>query len=93
MSNQEQEFIQRALANVEKAEKRMRIKQFVVRGLVLGTAILWAFSTTGPGLSFGVIVLAVVGSLLVCTTKILTLMNTNTKVILQAMADLRASIK
>ena len=93
MSNQEQEFIQRALANVEKAEKRMRMKHVVLKVLTLGAAIWFGYRSTGPELSFGWVILVVAGGFMAIITKILTVMNTNTKVILQALADMRPSIK
>ena len=90
MSNDEQLFIRKALASVEKAEKHQRIKQIVATVLTFGAAIWLTERSPSPELKLEVTILIGVGLIAaVCTAKILTLINRNTKSVLQAIADLQ----
>lgn len=91
-SSQEQQFIQRALANVEKAARYQRIKQIVVTVLAF-IAAFW-LSSRGPSSELNVectIIIFVGLMLAVCTAKIKSLINKNASVILQAISELRPS--
>ena len=90
MSNDEQLFIRKALASVEKAEKYQRIKQIVATVLTFGAAILLTERSPSPDLKLEVTILIGAGLIAaVCTAKIMTLINRNTKSVLQAIADLQ----
>jgi hypothetical protein len=90
MSNEEQLFIRKALASVEKAERYQRIKQIVATVLTLGAAIWLTERSPSPELKLEVTILIGVGLMAaVCITKIMTLINRNTKSVLQAIADLQ----
>jgi hypothetical protein len=85
MSNDEQLFIRKALASVEKAEKYQRIKQIVVTVLTFGAAIWLTERSPSPELKLEVTILIGVGLIAaICTAKIMTLINQNTKSVLQA---------
>jgi len=90
MSTEEQLFIRRALASVEKAEKYQWIKQIAAKVVALGAAIWLTERRPGPDLKLEVTILIGVGLIaVVCITKIMTLINRNTKSVLQAIADLQ----
>ena len=61
-SPDEQKFIQRAMADIDKAEKLQRIKQVVVIGLLFGALIWWAIRTPDSGVNnFFVILVVAIG--------------------------------
>ena len=85
-----EEFVRKALAEVEKAHKVQRIKQLIVTGLAFAAA-LWLVGFKGPSreLQIECTIIIVLGlALAVCTAKILSAIARNTKAILQAIADL-----
>jgi FtsH-binding integral membrane protein len=86
----EQLFIQRAIASVEKAEKYSKIKR-IVQGVALFAVAFWfAFRPSGPELKIQIPIIMFVGVIVgFCTTKILVLINKNTKDILQAISARR----
>ena len=90
MSNEEQQFIRKALADVEKAEQYQWIKQIVAAVLTLGAGILLTEQSPSTELKLEVTILIGVGLIAaVCTAKIMTLINRNTKSVLRAIADLQ----
>ena len=92
MSNQEQAFIQQALARVEKAEKYNRIKHWILKAFGMGAVLLWAIHTPGPEVSAQWVVLIGVAVIVMAgTTKILATVNGNTKAILQAVTAMRSN--
>jgi hypothetical protein len=83
-------FIRKALEDVEKAEKFMRVKNIVVTILACAAAVWVAFQPTGSGHSGTYTVIILVGVMLgACTTKIMSLLNKNTLSVLRAIADLQ----
>jgi hypothetical protein len=83
----EQLFLRRALASVEKAERFQRIKQIAVTAIAFPVAY-FALGEGVPDHRVAFKVIMVVGLMLaVCTAKILTLINKNTRAILQAIAE------
>jgi hypothetical protein len=91
VETEEQIFIRKTLAAVEKAERFQRIKQVVVTVLAFGAAF-WLVGSKGPSseLNIECTVLIMVGMMLaVCTAKILSLINRNTKAVLQAIAAMQ----
>ena len=89
-TTEEQTFIRTALASVEKAEKFQRIRRIVVTCLAFASAFWWA--SRGPSTEVKVesVVLIGVGLIAaICTAKIMALINTNTKIVLQAIAEMQ----
>lgn len=89
MKNEEDVFIRKALASVEKAEKYGRIKQIVVTVLAFGGAIWLTERSPGRELRLEPVLIGAGLIAAVCTAKIKTLINRNTKAVLQAIADLQ----
>jgi len=86
----EQLFIQRALAGVEKAEKFQKIKRVILTIFLFAAALQFAFRPSSPELKIEATIVIFVGLIAgVCTTKILYLINKNTKDILQAISNRR----
>ena len=87
---EEQIFIRKALANVEKAERFQRIKQIVASVLIVLAAVGFAFRPTSPEMRVEATLFIGIGlGLAVCTAKIMSLINKNTKDVLHAIADMR----
>lgn len=88
-----QRFIRNALAGVEKAEKFQRYKQAVVTVLAFAVAFWWASRPPRPEVNLECVILIGIGLMLaVCTSKILSLVNKNTRAILQAISDSRRNV-
>jgi len=82
-SPDEQKFIQRAMADIDKAEKLQRIKQVVVIGLLFGALIWWAIRTPDSGVNnFFVILVVAIG-----IARILFKIDSSTRAILRAIAN------
>ena len=81
----EQQFIQRAMAGIDKAGKVQRIKQIVVIVILFG-ALLWVvIREPGPGVSnFMVILVVAIG-----IAKILLKIDSSTRTILRAIGNRR----
>jgi hypothetical protein len=89
-SRDEQLFIQRALASVEKAEKFQMIRQVATTIFLAAFAFWFAFRPTSPEMKIESTVMIFVGlTAAVCTSKILGRINKNTKDILQAISARR----
>jgi len=88
MKNEEDVFIRRALASVEKAERLGRIKEIVAMVLAFG-AIIW-LTERSPGRELRLEPVLIGGGLIaaVCTSKIKTLINQSTKAVLRAISEL-----
>ena len=84
-SSDEQRFIQRAIAAIDKAEKVQKIKQVVVMGLLFGALVWWAIRTPGPEVNnFFVILVVAIG-----IVKIHLRIDSSTRAILRALANRR----
>ena len=85
---EEERFVQRALAQVEKAERFSRIRHIALSVIVL-PAVYFLINSAPLQPGMPLIVMMVVGLMLaVCTAKILALINKNTLAILRAVADI-----
>ena len=85
---EEERFVQRALAQVEKAERFSRIRHIVLSVIVL-PAVYFLINSAPLQPGMPLIVMMVVGLMLaVCTAKILALINKNTLAILRAVGDI-----
>ena len=81
----EEDFIQRAMAAIDKAEKVQKIKQVVVMGLLFGALVWWAIRTPDSGINnFFVILVVAIG-----IAKIHFRIDSSTRVILRALANRR----
>jgi uncharacterized membrane protein YbjE (DUF340 family) len=84
-SSEEQRFIQRAMAAIDKAEKVQKIKQVVVMGLLFGALAWWAIRAPGPGINnFFVILVVAIG-----IARIQFRIDSSTRAILRALANRR----
>ena len=84
-SSEEQRFIQRAMAAIDKAEKMQKIKQVVVMGLLFGALIWWAIRTPDPGINnFFVILVVAIG-----IAKLQFRIDHSTRAIIRALANRR----
>jgi uncharacterized membrane protein YbjE (DUF340 family) len=84
-SSEEQRFIQRALADIDKTEKVQKIKQVVVIGLFFGALVWLAIREPGPGLNNAFVILV----LAIGIAKILFRIDSSTRAILRALANRR----
>jgi len=84
-SSEEQRFIQRAMAAIDKAEKVQKIKQVVVMGLFFGALVGLAIRTPGPGLNNAFVILVVA----IGIAKIHFRIDSSTRAILRALANRR----
>jgi uncharacterized membrane protein YbjE (DUF340 family) len=84
-SSEEQRFIQRAMAAIDKAEKVQKIKQVVVMGLLFGALVWLAIRTPGPGLNNAFVILVVA----IGIAKIHFRIDSSTRAILRALANRR----
>jgi hypothetical protein len=88
-----QRFIRKALAGVEKAERFQRYKQIFVTVLAFAAAFWLASRPSSPEMGVECVLLIGVGLMLaVCTAKILSLINKNTRAILQAISDRQRNV-
>ena len=88
MKNKEDVFIRKALASVEKAERYGRVKEIVVTVLAFG-AVIW-LTERSPSRELRLEPMLIGAGLIagVCTAKIKTSINQNTKAVLQAISEL-----
>jgi len=85
---EEERFVQKALAQVEKAERFSRIRRIALSVIAL-PAVYFLINSTPVQPGMPLIVMMVVGLMLaVCTAKIMALINKNTLAILRAVADI-----
>lgn len=87
MKSEEDAFIRKALASVEKAERYSQAKQVVVTVLAFGAMFWLTERSPGRELRLEPVLMGAGIIAAVCTAKIKTLINRNTKAILQAIAD------
>jgi hypothetical protein len=84
-SSDEQRFIQRAMADIDKAEKVQKIKQIVVIGILFGALVWVMIREPGPGITTPMVLLAVV----ILIAKILFKIDSSTRTILRAIGNRR----
>ena len=84
-SSEEQSFIQRAMAAIDKAEKVQKIKQVVVMGLLFGALVWWAIRTPDLGVNNCFVILVVALGI----AKIHFRIDSSTRAILRALANRR----
>ena len=90
MNSEESVFVRKALEDVEKAEKYMRVMKIVTTLLLFAAALWLAFQSSPLPNNGAYVVMIFVGvSLAACTAKITWLVNKNTISVLRAIADLQ----
>jgi hypothetical protein len=92
-SSDEQRFIQRALADIDKAEKVQRIKHRVVVGILFAALVWQVIRAPGPGISGAMVITAVVAGIAGILFRIDRGINKNTAVILRAIAGVEALVR
>jgi hypothetical protein len=92
-SSDEQRFIQRAMAEIDKAEKVQKIKHIVVVGTLFG-ALMWVvIRTPDPGINHVMVGLAVLTGIVAIVFKIDRSINKNTAAILRAIVRIEALVR
>ena len=86
----EQAFIEQALAAAARAERWDRVRVVVAGAAAVSAAIWFAFRPSSPELHVEATICVVIGSMLVATTATLrSLIQHNTRLVLQALAAIR----
>lgn len=83
--SEEQRFIERAMAEIDKAEKVQKIKQIVVIGIFFGALVWLAVRTPSPGINNAMVVLVVA----IGIVRILFRIDSSTRTILRAIGNRR----
>jgi hypothetical protein len=92
-SPDEQRFIQRAMADIDKAEKVQKIKRIVVIGIPFG-ALLWeVIRTPDPGINPKMVGLGVMTIIVAIVYSISLRITTNTASILRALVRIEALLR
>jgi hypothetical protein len=92
-SPDEQRFIQRAMADIDKAEKVRKIKQIVVKGILFGAVVWLAIREPGPAITGPMVILGVVSGIVAILFRIDSRINKNTTAILRAIASIEALVR
>ena len=92
-SSDEQRFIQRALADIDKAEKVQKIKHIVVIGIFFAALVWQVIWAPGPGIDGAMVITAVVIGIAAILFRIDRRINKNTAAILRAIAGVEALVR
>jgi len=92
-SSDEQRFIQRAMADIDKAEKAEKIKHKVVIGIFFAALVWQVIRAPGPGISGAMVITAVVVGILAILFRIDRRINKSTTAILRAIAGVEALVR
>ena len=92
-SSDEQRFIQRAMADIDKAEKVQKIRHIVVIGILFAALVWQVIRAPGPGISGAMVITAVVAGIAGILFRIDRGINKNTAVILRAIAGVEALVR
>jgi hypothetical protein len=91
-SSDEQRFIQRALADIDKAEKVQKIKHIVVIGILFAALVWQVIRAPGPGITGLMVITAVVAGIAAILFRF-DRINKNTAAILRAIAGIEALVR
>ena len=91
-SSDEQRFIQRALADIDKAAKVQKIKHIVVIGILFAALVWQVIRAPGPGISGAMAITAVVAGIAAILFRF-DRINKNTAAILRAIAGVEALVR
>ena len=92
-SSDEQRFVQRAMADIDKAEKVQKIKHIVVIGILFAALVWQVIREPGPGITGAMVVTAVVAGIVAILFRIDRGINRNTTAILRAIAGVEALVR
>jgi hypothetical protein len=87
-SSDEQRFIQRAMADIDKADKLQKIKYKVVIGIIFAALVWQVIRAPGPGISGAMVITAAVAGVAGILFRIDRKINRNTTAILRAIAGI-----
>ena len=87
-SPDEQRFIQRAMADIDKAAKVQKIKRIVVMGILFGALVWTVIRAPGPEINGLMVILGVASGIVAILFRIDRRMNKNTTAILRAIAGI-----
>ena len=88
-----QRFIQRAMADIDKAEKAQKIKRIVVIGILFGAIVWQVIRAPGPGITGLMVITAVIAGILAIFFRIDRSINKNTTAILRAIAGIEELVR
>jgi hypothetical protein len=91
-SSDEQRFIQRALADIDKAEKVQKIKHKVVIGIFFAAFVWQVIRAPGPGITGLMVITAVMAGIAAIHFRF-DRINKNTAAILRAIAGIEALVR
>ena len=91
-SPDEQRFIQRAMADIDKAEKVQKIKRIVVIGILFAALVWQVIRAPGPGISGAMVITAVMAGIAGILFRF-DRINKNTAAILRAIAGVEALVR
>ena len=92
-SSDEQRFIQRAMADIDKAEKVQKIRRIVVIGIFFAALVWQVIREPGPGITGAMVILAIVIAIATLLFRIDSKINKNTTAILRAIAGIEALVR
>src|SRR5262249_8054234 len=92
-SSDEQRFIQRAMADIDTAEKVQKIKYIVVIGIFFAALMWQMIRAPGPGINGLMVFTAVVIGIVAILFRIDRAVNKNTAAILRAIAGVEALVR
>ena len=92
-SSDEQRFIQRAMADIDKAEKVQKIKHKVVIGIFFAALVWQVIRAPGPGITGLMVITAVVAGIAGILFRIDRRINKSTAAILRAIAGVEALVR
>jgi predicted membrane-bound spermidine synthase len=91
-SSDEQRFIQRALADIDKAEKVQKIRHIVVIGILFAALVWQVIRAPGPGITGLMVITGVVAGIAAILFRF-DRINKNTAAILRAIAGIEALVR
>ena len=92
-SSDEQRFIQRAMADIDKEEKVQKIKRIVVIGIFFAALVWQVIRAPGPGINGLMVITAVVAGIAGILFRIDRRINKSTTAILRAIAGIEALVR
>jgi RsiW-degrading membrane proteinase PrsW (M82 family) len=92
-SSDEERFIQRAMADIDKAAKVRKIKQIVVKGILLGALVWMVIREPGPAITSAMVILGLASLIVAILFRIDSCINKNTTAILRAIAGIEALVR
>ena len=92
-SPDEQRFIQRAMADIDKAEKVQKIKRIVIKGILFGALVWLVIREPGPAITSAMVILVIASLIVAILFRIDRCINKSTTAILRAIAGIEALVR